>query len=134
MPPAKPDLTKQHRRWILGAVLVALLAWLAFWGIVHLPVNGLTKILFFLALFAAVGSTLLPAIAYLNARFFTFADWPTFRMRFLRQSISAGLLMVIVAWLQTRRVLNVTVALILIGVFILIETFLITREAPPPQS
>lgn len=133
MPSSETDPTTQNKRWILYAVLVAIAAWLALSGIVRLAVNTLTKVLFFTALFLAVSSTLMPAVAYLNTRFGQAGHARFHRVRSIRQSIYAGLFVVAIAWLQMLRVLNLTITLILVGVFVLIETFLITRELPPKR-
>jgi hypothetical protein len=102
--------------------------------VVHLPLNGVTMALFFLALLGAVASTLMPAVAYLNARFGRFSTPRAYRARFVRQSLEIGLFVVVIGWLRTRRVLDWTVASILLSVFILIETFMITREVPPAKG
>ena len=127
---AKPQSTVDRKRWTLYAVLVALLSWLALWGLVHLPVIPVTRGLLFVLLFTGIASTVLPAAAYLNARFGRCKEVRIQRVRFIRQSIWAGLLVAVAAWLQMRRALSLTLAVILIAVFVLTETFLITREAP----
>jgi hypothetical protein len=131
---ARFDPTKMDKRWMLWAILVALLAWSAMWSVIQLPVNTLTKVLFFVALFGAISATLMPAIAYLNARFGRFQSKRVYQVRFARQSLFSGAFIVVVAWLQMQRSLSPTLALILMAVFILTETFLITREAPTDGS
>jgi hypothetical protein len=127
---AQTKSTVDRKRWTLYAVLVALLSWTALWGLVHLPINPVTRALFFVLLFTSVASTVLPAVAYLNARFGRCANVRVERVRFVRQSIWAGLLVGVAAWLQMRRALSLTLGVILVAVFVLTETFLITREAP----
>jgi hypothetical protein len=126
-----PD--EENKRWMLYAVFVTLLAWTGWWSIIQLPINDLTKTLFFVFLFVAIGSTLMPALAYLNARFGHFHDKRVYRLRFVRQSIFGGVFAIVLAWLQMRRVLSSTLALILMAVFVLVETFLVTRETPPEE-
>jgi hypothetical protein len=126
----KPDRTRPGRRWVSAAVLVALLSWTGLWGVVQLPITDLAQILFFVLLFVAIASTVMPPIAYFNARFGKAENQRTYRSRFVRQSIWLGTFAVIAAWLRTRRMLTVTLALILMAVFALTETFLITREGP----
>ena len=128
------DSTTENKWWSAYAVIIAVVAWLALWGITHLPVNNLTKVLFFVALFFAVASTLMPAIAYLNARFGRASSPRIYRLRFIRQSGQIGLFVVAVAWLQMLRVLNLMIVLVLIGVFVLIETFLIAQDMPANKS
>ena len=127
----KFDPSKTSKRWMLYAALVAVISWAGWWSVIQLPINDLTRTLFFALLFAAIGSSLMPAIAYLNARFGRFLNERTYHVRFVRQSILTSAFVVVIAWLQMRRVLSSTLALILLAVFVLTETFLITREAPP---
>ena len=109
-------------------------AWVGLWGLLQLSVNAVTKSLFFVLLFLAIASTTLPPLAYLNARFGKFRTSQAYRVRFLRQSIWFGLLVTGLAWLQMQRALSTTLAVILMAVFVLIETFLITRELPAKPS
>jgi hypothetical protein len=127
---AKFDPTKMDKRWMLWVILIALIAWSALWSVIQLPVNGLTKTLFFASFFTAISTTLMPAIAYLNARFGRFQSQRVYQARFTRQSLFSGAFIAIVAWLQTQRALTPTLALIMLAVFVLTETFLITREMP----
>jgi hypothetical protein len=131
---AKFDPTKADKRWMLWAVLVALIAWSALWSVIQLPVNVLTKGLFFVSLFVAISATRMPAIAYLNARFGRFQSRRVYQARFARESLFVGAFIAIVAWLQMQRALSPTLALIIMAVFVLTETFLITREVPADGS
>jgi hypothetical protein len=131
---ARFDPTKMDKRWMLWAILIALLAWSVLWSVIQLPVNALTKGLFFVSLFVAISATLMPAIAYLNARFGHFQNRRVYQARFARQSVFTGAFIVAVAWLQMQRALSPTLALIMMAVFVLTETFLITREAPADGS
>jgi hypothetical protein len=130
----KFDASKTSRRWMLYVALVALISWAGLWSAVQLPINDLTKTLFFALLFICVASSMMPAVAYLNARFGRFYSQRVYYARFVRQSILAGAFVVVIAWLQMRRVLSLTLAWILLAVFVLTETFLITRETPPDES
>lgn len=122
--------TANHRSWVLSAVLTAFASWVGLWGLIQLSVNAVTKTLFFALLFLAIAGTMLPPLAYLNARFGKFRSGQAHRARFLRQSVWFGLFVTAVAWLQMQRALSTTLAVILLAVFVLIETFLITREMP----
>lgn len=128
------DPAKSSKRWMLFTILIAVLSWLGLWGLIQLPVTGPTRTLFLIVLLTAISSTSMPLTAYLNARFGRCRDERTFQARFVRQSIWLGLLIVILAWLQMRRILTTTLALILSAVFILTETFLLTRERPPNSA
>ncbi len=112
-------------------ITVALLSWAGLGSIVfQTTVNGTTKTLLLFLLFSAITSTIMPAVAYLNTRFGTCSSKRMYQMRFIRQSVWGGLFIVVIVWLQWQRVLGITLLLILPSVFILIETFLITRESP----
>jgi hypothetical protein len=125
------DPAKSDKRWMYGVVFLSILSWLALWGLVQLPVTTPTRALFFIVLFGGITSTAMLPVTYLNARFGNCPDRRTFQARFVRQSIWLGLLVVVLAWLQMRRILTTTLALILTAVFVLTETFLLTRERPP---
>jgi hypothetical protein len=139
----KPEHADQGRRWVVVSVLVALLAWTGLWGVVQLPITTPSQVVFFVLLFVAIASTVMSPVAYLNERFardISPRDLRArtirarrIRARFVRQSIWLALFVVIAGWLQTRRMLTITLALILMAVLALTETFLITREAPPDQ-
>jgi hypothetical protein len=118
------------KRWILYVFLIAVLSWLGMLSLVQLPVTRTTKTLFFCLLFAAVTTTMMPVIAYLNARFGRFEDARLYRVRFVRQSVWLGVFVSVAAWLQSRRMLDATVGVILLAVLVLIEAFMITREKP----
>ena len=109
---------------MLYIVFAAIVSWLVLWGVINLPVNSMTKVFFFSLLFFAITSTFMPAVAYLNARFGRFRSARVYRMRFVRQSIQIGVFVIVIAWLQMQRVLNLTTALILVGVFILVAVLL----------
>jgi hypothetical protein len=127
----KSNSADHHRRWITYAVLIATLSWLGLWGVTRFPVSDAALVVFFVLLFVAIASTVMPAVAYLNARFGKVESQRIYRARFVRQSIWLGIFVVIVGWLQTRRMLTATLALILMAVLALTEMFLITREVPP---
>ena len=126
----KFDPLADNRRWMLYAVFTILASWFGLWSVIQMPVTEPTKVLFYVVLFVAVTSTVTPAVAYLNARFGRLDEQRTYRARFVRESVWVGLCMVLIAWLQMQRVLSLLVALIVIAVFVLVETFLITRESP----
>lgn len=126
--------TTGSKRWIPFAVLGAIVSWIGLWGILRLPVVGTTVTVFFVLLFTAITTTMMPSIAYLSARFAKFRSSRIYHVRFVRQSIWTGTFVAVAAWLQMRRALNTTLTVILAAVFILTETFLITRESPSKQQ
>jgi hypothetical protein len=125
---------KIDRRWMWAIILIAVLSWLGIWGVIQLPITGPTRAVLFVLLFCGITCTVMVPISYLNARFGRCRDRRTFQSRFVRQSIWLGLLLVVLAWLQMRRILTTTLAMILTAVFGLIETFLLTREQPPRRT
>jgi len=134
MAKARFDPIAESKRWMLPMVTGILVSWLGLWGVVQLAVSVTTQILFFAALFCAVTTTVMPAVAYLNARFGRVVERRVYQARFLRQSIWVGLYIGINAWLQMERVLNLMLALVLIAAFVLVETFLITREGAAEEE
>ena len=125
------DPVQSSKRWMLYVALIAVLSWLGLCGLIQLPITGPTRVLLFVLLFCAIASTSMPPIAYLNARFGRCRHPRTFQARFVRQSIWLGLLTVVLGWLQMRRLLTTALAMILAAVFVLTETFLLTRDRPP---
>ena len=87
---AKYDPSQASKRWMLYAILIALIAWAGLWSAVQLPINDLTKALFFALLFVSVASSLMPAVAYLNARFGRFYSQRVYYARSVRQSVLVG--------------------------------------------
>jgi hypothetical protein len=124
------QFTDSSKRWMLYAILAAVLLWLGLWGVIQLPITGITRTLFLLVLAGAIATTAMPPVAYMNARFGRCNNERVFHARFVRQSIWLGLLVSVLGWLQMRRILSMTLALILIAVFVLTETFLLTRDRP----
>ena len=116
--------------WRVAAIsaLLALLGWL---GLAYLvdstSPDAYTLPLFFALLFFALGATFLPFASYLNYRFSREGE-PPGQWRPLRQSGWGALFAVLCTWLQMIRALNWLVAVLLAGVFILIEAFILIRE------
>jgi hypothetical protein len=121
------------RWWVALAGVVGFISWLALYYLLNnLPPNPETflsrpQLLFFTFLFLGAMGLTIPPAAYLSHRFARL-DWPERdRFRLIRQGAWVGLLAVLLAYLQLIRALNLTIAIVLIGVFILIEAFFITR-------
>ena len=85
------------------------------------PTLGPRWLFFFLGVLALTGPAL-PIVYFLNLRFPS--DPPVQEMVILRQALWVGLFGSTVAWLQLGRVLTMGLALILAGVFVLIEFLL----------
>jgi len=86
-----------------------------------LPTLGPRWLFFFLGVLALTGPAL-PVVHFLNFRFPS--DPPVQEMVVLRQALWVGVFGSTIAWLQLGRVLTVGLALILAGVFVLIEFLL----------
>jgi len=111
-----------------GLVILGILAG---WGglaylVTQTSPGPLTQLAFLTSLALALMFTSFPAVLYLNRRFAPRAAFPAHRP--WRQSGWLALFGVVCAWLQMRRALNWTVALILATIFTLIEAFILTRE------
>jgi len=86
------------------------------------------QLMFFLFVFLTLGAGTVPLTAYFNHRFAK-PDWPERdKMRLLRQGFWLGAVGVILLYMQLLRTLNWTIGLVTAGVFILIETYFLTRE------
>ena len=86
-----------------------------------LPTLGPRWLFFFLGVLALTGPAL-PIVYFLNLRFPS--DPPVQGMVILRQALWVGVFGSTIAWLQLGRVLTTGLALILAGVFVLIEFLL----------
>ncbi|RME45622.1 MAG: hypothetical protein D6796_10190 [Caldilineae bacterium] len=116
------------RWWGFLATLVAITgaASLQF-VLTHLYPTTPAQVLLFVLLFITVAAATIPPAAYLNHRF-AGRHWRRQDPRRLwRQAGEAGLLVVVLAYLQRLQALDWTMAAVLLGVFILMETFFLTR-------
>ncbi len=124
----------QPKWWILGSIPIALFS-LA--GLIYVvgylwpdpnTIFAPPQLFFFALIFLGCGALTVPVTAYLNQRF-SKADWLVRdRARLLRQGSWVGLFVTLLAYLQLSKILSWTIGVVLAGVFVLIETFLLTRE------
>lgn len=129
IPKSSRNPTPNHRGILIAAFLLALTGWLGLYQLVTttLPL-AFPRWLFFILLFMAVTGTVLPFARYLNIRFTpAYQSIPTGGI-ILRQSIWIGLFVVMCAWLQIPRVLNLPIAFFLGLSFVVIEVYLRLRE------
>jgi prepilin signal peptidase PulO-like enzyme (type II secretory pathway) len=113
---------------ILIAVVIAALSWGGLAGLIFFTRAPLpARVAFFVLLSVALTATFVPLAFYLNSRF-SRSETATDPRRPLRQSAWAALFLVVCAWLQMIRALHWIVAALLAGVFILLETFFLTRN------
>ncbi len=87
-----------------------------------------TKTLLFILLLTTFSSGAVPISIYLNHRFAARKWFKQDRYRLVRHALESGLLMAILAYLQLGQNLDWTIAAVLVGVFILMETFFLTRN------
>lgn len=120
--------------WVLISVIVAGLSFFALYYIINNlwphPETLLARpqLLLFLFIFLGLSAGTVPITAYVNHRFAK-PNWPARdKTRLIRQGAWVGFLGVLLAYLQVIRALNWTIAAVLAGVFVLIETFFLTRE------
>lgn len=117
----------------IGALIAGAIFMLLGWGGLYMLVTQtLPRVgqrwLFFLLLQLAITGTVLPFVRYLNVRFTPItAEMPPGGV-IVRQSIWIGLFVILCAWLQIPRVLNLPIAFFVGLVFVGIEVFLRSRE------
>jgi len=86
------------------------------------------QLLFLTFTFLGLSASAVPISAFFNQRFAKEGWFDRDKTRLVRQGVWVGLFGVILLYLQLLRALNWTIVLVLAGVFILIEIFLLTRE------
>ncbi len=124
----------RQRWWVLSSILVAVISFFTMRYIVnHLwpdpdEILAAPQFLLLAFLFLGLSAGTIPVTVYLNNRFARSGWAARDRGRLLRQGAWVGLLGVLLAYLQLIKALNWTIALVLIGVFVLIEAFFVTRE------
>jgi hypothetical protein len=120
--------------WIVGAIVVAVSSLGALYYVIvyiwPVPETSLARpqLLFLLFVFLTLGAGSVPVTAYLNQRFAKPGWFDRDRSRLARQGIWFGLFGIVLAYLQLIRALTWTIAIVLAGVFVLIEMFFLTRE------
>jgi hypothetical protein len=127
--PSGSNMPPDHIGVLAAGLVMMVGGWLSLYYLVTttLPRVG-QRWIFFMLLLIAVTGTVLPFIRYLNVRFTpTDVELPPGGV-IVRQSIWFGLFVVLCAWLQLPRVLNLPIAFFLGLVFIGIEVFLRSRE------
>ncbi len=120
------------RLYLLLMSLATIVAWFG-WGVVVTnqvpdPAMAMPFLLFYASLFVALTGTF--AIIGFLVRFHTRQDDLPFRQVVLafRQAISYAVLLVIVLVLQSKRLLTIWNTFFLLGAFILLELFFLTRR------
>jgi hypothetical protein len=133
----------RQKWWIFGAIVGAVLSFLGLHYLVNRICPGSGKVdhlcpepelalswpllLFFTFMFLGLIAGTVPISAFLNHRF-SKPDWlERDKIRLVRQGVWVGLFGVLLAYLQLVRALNWTIAAVLAGVFVFIETFFLTR-------
>jgi len=119
--------TLNVRAFLPAAALFILLGWTGLFAIINYsePSGGTRWAFFFFAVLGLTGLAL-PAIAFLNKRFPS--NPPPTHAVILRQAIWVGIYLPTLAWLRIGRVLNISIAILLIAGFVLIEWLLRLRE------
>ena len=124
-----------HQKWwVLLSSGIAGLSFLALYYIVNNiwpephTILARPQLLFLAFTFLGLTAGTVPVMSYLNQRFASPGWFERDKTRLVRQGAWVGSFGVLVMYLQLIRALNWTIVLVLIGVFILIETFFLTRE------
>ncbi|MBZ0281366.1 MAG: hypothetical protein K8L97_11545 [Anaerolineae bacterium] len=127
--PNSEKMPPDHIGVLIAGAVFMLAGWAGLYNLVTVtrPFVG-QRWMFFLLLQVAITGTVLPFVRYLNVRFTPVtSDLPPGGV-IVRQSIWIGLFVVLCAWLQIPRVLNLPIAFFLGLVFVVIEAFLRSRE------
>jgi hypothetical protein len=119
----KPNLFKFIRTFLPLSVVLTLAGWIGIWVIIQttLPTIAPRWLFYFFGVLALTGPAI-PITYFLNLRFPSTP--PVDGMVIVRQALWVGVFGSTVAWLQLGRVLTPGLALILAGVFVLIEFLL----------
>lgn len=119
----KNGLFKFLRHILPLSIFLTVVGWIGLLLVIRttVPTLGPRWLFFFLDVLALTGPTL-PIVYFLNRRFPS--DPPVEDMVILRQALWVGVFGSTVAWLQLGRMLTTGLALILAGVFVLIEFLL----------
>jgi len=128
-----PWLIMRPRWWVLISIVVATLSYSGLSYVVNNlwpnpdTILAQPQILLFTFLFFGLGAVTIPVTAYFNHRFARPGWLERDKARLIRQGAWVGFLGILLAYLQLIRALNWTIAAVLLGVFISIETFFLTR-------
>lgn len=120
--------------WIFSSIIITILSLLSLLYLTYYvwpnptTVFATPQLLFLMFMFLAMSAGTVPVTAYLNYRFAKGGWFERDKTRLVRQGVWVGLFGVLVAYLQLIRALTWTIAVVLAGVFVLIETFFLTRE------
>ncbi|MFW5713782.1 MAG: hypothetical protein ACOCYU_03845 [Brevefilum sp.] len=119
----KSGAIKFLRTFLPLSIVLSVIGWGGLLIVIRatVPTLGPRWLFFFLGVMALTGPTL-PIVYFLNLRFPS--DPPVQEMVVLRQALWVGVFGSTIAWLQLGRVLTTGLALILAGVFVLIEFLL----------
>lgn len=121
--------TMSLRWWAFSTTVIAITGAMGLlFVLTQLYPSPTTKFLLYILLFITFGAGAIPVSAYLNYRFASRQWRQRDPKRLIRQGFEAGLLMVLLAYLQLLPALDWTIAAVLFGVFILMETFFLTRH------
>lgn len=122
------------KRWVLLSIIIAVASFTGLYYILtqvwpdQTTLFAQPQLLMLSMMFMGLTSATVPVTAYLNYRFAK-GNWrERDKARLLRQGAWVGLSGVLLAYIQLVRALNWAVAIVLVGVFILIELFFLTRE------
>ena len=124
----------RQRWWVLGSIIIFMVS---FFGVRFIFIRlwpdpdtifAWPQVFLLGFIFIGLSSATVPVSVFLNNRF-SQPDWfERDKIRLMRQGAWIGLFGVLLAYLQLIKALNWTIIAVLAGVFILVETFFLTRE------
>jgi len=117
------------RWWVIMGLLMAGLGGVALWMVTtrYWP-DPVTELAFLGLLGVTLAGLTIPIAAYFNHRFARPGWQAQDPRRLLRQGAWVGLLGALFGWLKKEDALNWTIAIVIAGVFALLEAFFLTRD------
>ena len=117
------------RWWVVIGLLVAGLGGGGLWLLVaRVWPDPATELVFLGLLAVTLGGLTVPVAAFLNYRFARPGWQAQDSRRLLRQGAWVGLFGALCGWLQKEDALNWTIAVVIAGVFALMEAFFLTKD------
>ena len=126
---AKRKIKVSYSQLAVGSLVLAILSWMGFlYFTFRLPPNDSTLPLFFLILFIAVTSSVIPLTTLIDGRRRKASKRRRTLWRPIRRGLWAGFWVTLCAWLQWVQLLNWVIAFLFLIIFAMIEWFIVSRK------